>query len=175
MFWRHFSTVKVVHKFWEKHLLGHIFDDYSQTHLVALAPTWRLGANFSLGTNIRLKNSSQAAWAECAGVLDPGRTPRRGSRTPNPVSSSHGPTSFDLPPLWYAKLTLQMSWILTSLLWKVELGIRVARWFVFKQKIQIWVNFVGALEWKALVWFLWSFGIFYGHLLYFMAIWFFCM
>jgi hypothetical protein len=27
---------------------------------------------------------------------------------------------------------------------------RVARWFVFKPKIQIWVNFGGFLQWKML-------------------------
>jgi hypothetical protein len=40
---------------------------------------------------------------------------------------------------------------------------RVARWFVFKPKIQIWVNFEGlAME---------DVGIFYGHLVHFMAFW----
>jgi hypothetical protein len=43
---------------------------------------------------------------------------------------------------------------------------RVARWFVFKPKIPIWVNFGGPENGKY-----WSFGIFYGHSVYFMAIW----
>jgi hypothetical protein len=39
----------------------------------------------------------------------------------------------------------------------------VARWFVFKPKITIWVNFgILAME---------DVGIFYGRLVYFMAIW----
>jgi hypothetical protein len=42
---------------------------------------------------------------------------------------------------------------------------RVARWFIFKQKIQIWVNFGGALDLKMLIYFmaiwniLWAFGM----------------
>jgi hypothetical protein len=47
---------------------------------------------------------------------------------------------------------------------------RVARWFVFKPKIPIWVNFGGSCYEKS--WFiLWPFGLFYGHWKYFMAIW----
>jgi hypothetical protein len=39
---------------------------------------------------------------------------------------------------------------------------RVARWFVFKPKIPIWVNF--GEPWNGKRWhILWSFGIFYGH------------
>jgi hypothetical protein len=48
---------------------------------------------------------------------------------------------------------------------------RVARWFVFKAKIQIWVNFGGS--WNGRWWYiLWTLGPFYGLLLYFMDIWF---
>jgi hypothetical protein len=47
---------------------------------------------------------------------------------------------------------------------------RVARWFVFKPKIPIWVNFEGPKIGKC--WnILWPFGIFYGHLGYFKTIW----
>jgi hypothetical protein len=50
------------------------------------------------------------------------------------------------------------------------LSIRVARWFVFKPKIQIWVNFVGSCNGRC--WYiLWTLGPFYGLLLYFMDIW----
>jgi hypothetical protein len=46
---------------------------------------------------------------------------------------------------------------------------RVARWFVFKPKIQIWVNFAGFCNGKC--WYiLWTLGPFYGLLLYFMVI-----
>jgi hypothetical protein len=53
----------------------------------------------------------------------------------------------------------------------------VARWFVFKPKIQIWVNFGGSCDERC--WsFLWPFGqfdvhlaIFCGFLVYFMVIW----
>jgi hypothetical protein len=46
----------------------------------------------------------------------------------------------------------------------------VARWFVFKQKIQIWVNFRGSCNerWWYILWTLCSF---YGLLSYFMDIW----
>jgi hypothetical protein len=49
------------------------------------------------------------------------------------------------------------------------LMIRVARWFIFISKIPIWVNFGGPWNWK---WWhiLWPFGVFCGHLLYFMAV-----
>jgi hypothetical protein len=46
---------------------------------------------------------------------------------------------------------------------------RVARWCIFKPKISIWVNFGGPYNWKC-SYILWSFGIFYAHLGYFMAI-----
>jgi hypothetical protein len=46
----------------------------------------------------------------------------------------------------------------------------VARWFVFKPKIQIWVNFGGSCNGRC--WYiLWALGSFYGLLLYFMGIW----
>jgi hypothetical protein len=47
---------------------------------------------------------------------------------------------------------------------------RVARWHIFKPKIQIWVNFGGYCNGR--FWYiLWPFGQFSGHLIYFMAIW----
>jgi hypothetical protein len=46
---------------------------------------------------------------------------------------------------------------------------RVARWFVFKPKIPLWVNVVGSCYGKS--WYiLWSFDLFYSHWKYFMAI-----
>jgi hypothetical protein len=54
--------------------------------------------------------------------------------------------------------------------WKSRVGCRVARWFVFKPKIPIWVNFGGSCNEKS--WYiLWPFGLFYGHWKYLMAIW----
>jgi hypothetical protein len=56
-------------------------------------------------------------------------------------------------------------------------GGRVARWFIFKPKIPIWVNFGRALAWKILIIFLtiWyilqTFGIFYDHLVHFVFFW----
>jgi hypothetical protein len=47
---------------------------------------------------------------------------------------------------------------------------RVARWFVFKPKIPIWVNFGGPKIGKCL-YISWPFGIFYGHCGFFMTIW----
>jgi hypothetical protein len=45
---------------------------------------------------------------------------------------------------------------------------RVARWFIFKPKIPIWVNFGGPyIDGKIL----WPFGIFYGHLGYLIILW----
>jgi hypothetical protein len=47
---------------------------------------------------------------------------------------------------------------------------RVARWRIFKPKIPIWVNFGGSCNERC--WYiLWLFGIFYGQLVYFVAIW----
>jgi hypothetical protein len=46
---------------------------------------------------------------------------------------------------------------------------RVARWYVFNPKIQIWVNFRGSCNGKC--WYiLWPFGISYSHMVYFIAI-----
>jgi hypothetical protein len=47
---------------------------------------------------------------------------------------------------------------------------RVARWFLFKPKLPIWVNFGGPQIGKC--WYiLWPFGIYYWHLGCFMTIW----
>jgi hypothetical protein len=47
---------------------------------------------------------------------------------------------------------------------------RVSRWFVFKPKIPIWVNFIGSCNGSC--WYiLWAFGIFYCHLVFFIVIW----
>jgi hypothetical protein len=59
---------------------------------------------------------------------------------------------------------------------------RVARWHIFKPEIPIWVNFWRDLQWnmfvRMLIWSIlllfgvfWSLGIFSGHLVYFVAIW----
>jgi hypothetical protein len=49
------------------------------------------------------------------------------------------------------------------ILTKKRLGFRVARWFIFKPKIPIWVHFGGPWKGKCF--------IFFDHLEYFMAIW----
>jgi hypothetical protein len=52
----------------------------------------------------------------------------------------------------------------------ISLRTRVARWYIFKPKIQIWVNFLGYCNGRC--WYiLCSFGVFYGHLPYFIVIW----
>jgi hypothetical protein len=43
--------------------------------------------------------------------------------------------------------------------------IRVARWFVFKPKIQIWVNYGGPCKGSRL-YFLWPYCLFYGQMVY---------
>jgi hypothetical protein len=53
---------------------------------------------------------------------------------------------------------------------KVTVTTRVARWFLFKPKITILENIGGSLIVKCL-YILWPFGIFYGHLVYFMTAW----
>jgi hypothetical protein len=54
--------------------------------------------------------------------------------------------------------------------WQKKCATRVARWFVFKPKIPIWVIFGGFCNGKS--WhILEQFGVFYGHWKYFMAIW----
>jgi hypothetical protein len=52
----------------------------------------------------------------------------------------------------------------------------VARWYIFKPKIQIWVNFEGS--WNGRCWYLRAIlsilrtnDIFYGHLVHFVVIW----
>jgi hypothetical protein len=47
---------------------------------------------------------------------------------------------------------------------------RVARWFIFKPKIPVWVNFGG--PWNGKYWYmLWTFGIVCGHLVDFFPFW----
>jgi hypothetical protein len=59
---------------------------------------------------------------------------------------------------------------LNSCEWQFLPSLRVARWFVFKPKIQIWVKFGGSCNWRC--WYiLWTLGPFYGLLLYFCDIW----
>jgi hypothetical protein len=53
---------------------------------------------------------------------------------------------------------------------KKQVPERVARWFLSKPKIPIWVNLGGPLNAKC-VYILWPFGIFYRNLGYFMTIW----
>jgi hypothetical protein len=46
----------------------------------------------------------------------------------------------------------------------------VARWFIFRPKIVIWVHFGGPCD--GICWCnLWTFGLFYGQLVYFTASW----
>jgi hypothetical protein len=47
---------------------------------------------------------------------------------------------------------------------------RVARWHIFTPKILIWVNFGGSCN-RRCTYILWPFGLFYGHLVCFVAIW----
>jgi hypothetical protein len=44
----------------------------------------------------------------------------------------------------------------------------VARWYTFRPKIVIWVNFVGSCNGCCYI--LWTLGLFYGHFIYFMTI-----
>jgi hypothetical protein len=54
--------------------------------------------------------------------------------------------------------------------YQIQMSTRVARWFVFKPKIPIWVNFGGSCYGKS--WYIiWQFGLFDGHLVYFVVIW----
>jgi hypothetical protein len=47
---------------------------------------------------------------------------------------------------------------------------RVARWFIKRPKIAIWVHFGGYCNGR--FWYiLWTFGLYYGHLKYFTGIW----
>jgi hypothetical protein len=59
-----------------------------------------------------------------------------------------------------------------------DVGCWVARWFVFKPKIPIWVNFGGSCDGRCrytyfmVIWsILWSSCIYYGFLIYVMVIW----
>jgi hypothetical protein len=47
----------------------------------------------------------------------------------------------------------------------------VARWFIFRPKIVIWVHFGGSCNGRRCWCILWPFGLFYGHLIYFMDLW----
>jgi hypothetical protein len=49
------------------------------------------------------------------------------------------------------------------------LPIRVARWYIFKPKLPIWVNVVGSCNRRSL-YILWPLSLFNGHLVYFVVI-----
>jgi thiol-disulfide isomerase/thioredoxin len=74
--------------------------------------------------------------------------------------------------LKYKTFSLKSFALFRSALWHATLwvAIRVARWFVFKPKIPIWVNFGGPWNGKCR-YILWSFGIFYDQLVDYLAIW----
>jgi hypothetical protein len=49
---------------------------------------------------------------------------------------------------------------------------RVARWYIFKPKIPIWINFGGSYNWRC--WYiLWPLGLFYGRLVFLCHLWWF--
>jgi hypothetical protein len=48
--------------------------------------------------------------------------------------------------------------------------IRVARWYIFRPKIPIWLNSERSCIGR-FCYILWTLGLFYGHWIYFMAIW----
>jgi hypothetical protein len=53
---------------------------------------------------------------------------------------------------------------------KARMEFRVARWYIFKPKIPIWVNFGG--PWNGKYWYiLCTFGIYYCHFVFFIVIW----
>jgi hypothetical protein len=58
-------------------------------------------------------------------------------------------------------------------------GTRVARWYIFRPKIPIWVKLGGGFEKKMLLYYmaiwniLWQFDMKYGHLVFFVVIWYF--
>jgi hypothetical protein len=60
---------------------------------------------------------------------------------------------------------------------KTRFPIRDARWFIFRPKIFNLATFWRVLQWKMLVYcmgiwsILWTFNIFYGHLVYFVVVW----
>jgi hypothetical protein len=58
---------------------------------------------------------------------------------------------------------------LVSTFCQVMLRQRVARWYIFEQKIQIYINFGGSCDGRCR-YILCRFGIFYGHLVYFLFI-----
>jgi hypothetical protein len=59
-------------------------------------------------------------------------------------------------------------WRLSSVVVGGPIESRVARWFIFKPKLQIWVNFGG--PWNGKYWhILWPFEIYYGHLVYYIS------
>jgi hypothetical protein len=67
----------------------------------------------------------------------------------------------------YLVMQLAQQIILTT---NAVVWIRVARWYIFKPKLPIWVHFGGPLNRKC--WhILWTFGLYYGHFVYFIAVW----
>jgi hypothetical protein len=68
-------------------------------------------------------------------------------------------------------------WVNTKKYWLVRGLVRVARWFVFKPKNPNLGKFWRVLQWKILVYFVTNrsilrpLEIFYGHLVYFVVIW----
>jgi hypothetical protein len=70
-----------------------------------------------------------------------------------------------------------MFFLLSQLVVAWQLSIRVARWYILRPKIAIWVNFGGSCNGRCwyILWTFWyilrTFDIFYGHLVNFVVIW----
>jgi hypothetical protein len=67
----------------------------------------------------------------------------------------------------------QLSYLISnrnSQCFRIRFATSVARWFIFKPKIQIWVNFGRSCNGRCFV-FLGPFWLFYGQMVHFMVIW----
>jgi hypothetical protein len=63
----------------------------------------------------------------------------------------------------HLQLLITFSWKTLKLKYTKIAQARVARWFIFRPSIVIWVNFGGSCNGRC--------GVFYGHFVYFAAIW----
>jgi hypothetical protein len=125
-----------------------------------LRPDWQKITSVSCSAKRRRTSLWMPKWQNCD----------KTSKTEKRIRSSLKPTTcvMRVSCVCHACVDLKRKLISCSAKFS-HVSRRVARWFVFKPEIQIWVNFGGSNIWR--FWYiLWTFGPFYSVLVHFMDI-----
>jgi hypothetical protein len=123
-----------------------IYKNVSVTRLPCLGQALRVS-----GTDFCFEDAASGSGEEKKTVTVSGAGPDPGK------GQTRSTTTRPPPPNWFVALQV------TRFVAFLSAGSRVARLYTFKPKIPIWVNFGGSCNGRC-CYILWSFGIFYDHL-----------